>query len=306
MTDHPTAPATWDDVVTEAFRVTVDRTARGVASQDERTLLRQHTELLLAELARTRRELADRDEAESADAAAGSYAGRAEGVETKLRRVAALADRWGKRTDQLRVAADHIRAALAHNDYAIAQPEPWLHIAFTSPDETTANTSALALRDHLAAEFSGVGMRITTNAAEPAPADECDHDSQVIDHEGVQYWACLKCGRNHGRVDAPSCSPGVEETEPNNPAATDIETTARVLAALHRSAEDTVTRVIDLYEQWVKAGAPPLGVPTARWWDRRLVELHDTINPPAEQPARTTANNAPASSDNTHTTTKEQ
>ncbi|MFE6354347.1 hypothetical protein ACFVOO_16115 [Streptomyces rochei] len=57
------------------------------------------------------------------------------------------------------------------------------------------------------------------------------------------------------------------------------EKTARVFAALHRSAEDTVTRVIALYEQWVKAGPPPLGTSTARWWDARLVELHNALQP---------------------------
>ena len=67
-------------------------------------------------------------------------------------------------------------------------------------------------------------------------------------------------------------------------AATEHETTARVFAALHRSAEQDVTRVIDLYEQWVKAGPPPLGTPTSRWWDRRLAELHNTIRPPTNQP----------------------
>lgn len=36
-------------------------------------------------------------------------------------------------------------------------------------------------------------------------------------------------------------------------------------------------RVTDLYERWVKAGAPPLGVSLARWWDRRLVKLRDAI-----------------------------
>ncbi|MFF7147531.1 hypothetical protein ACFZAO_05590 [Streptomyces griseoaurantiacus] len=46
-----------------------------------------------------------------------------------------------------------------------------------------------------------------------------------------------------------------------------LETTARVLSALHRSAEDTVTRVIDLYESWVHAGPPPLGTSMARWRD---------------------------------------
>ncbi|MEL3944843.1 hypothetical protein [Streptomyces sp. LNU-CPARS28] len=49
------------------------------------------------------------------------------------------------------------------------------------------------------------------------------------------------------------------------PRATGIEKTARVLA---------------LYEQWVKAGPPPLGTSVSRWWDARLVELHDAIRPP--------------------------
>lgn len=62
--------------------------------------------------------------------------------------------------------------------------------------------------------------------------------------------------------------------------ATELETTARVFAGLHRSAEQDITRVIALYERWVREGAPPLGVPIARWWDRRLVELHHAILPP--------------------------
>ena len=74
------------------------------------------------------------------------------------------------------------------------------------------------------------------------------------------------------------------ETTPSDGAAADDRATARVFAALHRSAEQDVTRVIDLYEQWVKAGPPPLGTLIARWWDKRLVELHHAIRPP-EQPA---------------------
>ncbi|MFI5992445.1 hypothetical protein ACIBAC_11410 [Streptomyces sp. NPDC051362] len=66
--------------------------------------------------------------------------------------------------------------------------------------------------------------------------------------------------------------------------ATETETTARVSAGLHRSAEQDVTRVIELYERWVKEGAPPLGIPIARWWDKRLVELHDAIRPADDQP----------------------
>ncbi|MEZ7005598.1 hypothetical protein [Streptomyces sp. AD55] len=57
------------------------------------------------------------------------------------------------------------------------------------------------------------------------------------------------------------------------------ETNARMFAALHKSAEDTVTRVITLHEQWVAAGPPPLGTSLARWWDTRLAELHDAIQP---------------------------
>lgn len=65
--------------------------------------------------------------------------------------------------------------------------------------------------------------------------------------------------------------------------ATEAEKSTRVSVALHRSAEDDVSRVIDLYEQWVKAGPPPLGVLINRWWDARLVELHNAILPPQEQ-----------------------
>lgn len=47
-----------------------------------------------------------------------------------------------------------------------------------------------------------------------------------------------------------------------------------------RHSEAVIQRVSDLYEQWVKAGPPPLGEPLARWWDKRLVELHHAIVPP--------------------------
>lgn len=57
--------------------------------------------------------------------------------------------------------------------------------------------------------------------------------------------------------------------------------TTRLTAALHQSAEADVRRVTVLYEQWVKAGPPPAGTSVSRWWDARLVELHDAILPPA-------------------------
>ncbi|MFF2100924.1 hypothetical protein [Streptomyces sp. NPDC058202] len=76
--------------------------------------------------------------------------------------------------------------------------------------------------------------------------------------------------------------------------ATDIETTARVFAGMHSSAEQTVNRVIDLSERWVQEGPPPLGVPLARWWDKRLAELHAAIKPSAPDGGPTVAEAAQA------------
>jgi hypothetical protein len=104
---------------------------------------------------------------------------------------------------------------------------------------------------------------------------------------GARTWAgwlrdAMKRGPDHCLLCAtepkPEPAAGPAATE-----ATELETTARVFAGLHRSAEQDVTRVIELYERWVKEGAPPLGIPIARWWDKRLVELHDAISPPTNQ-----------------------
>jgi hypothetical protein len=35
--------------------------------------------------------------------------------------------------------------------------------------------------------------------------------------------------------------------------------------------------VVELRDEWVKAGPPPLGVSLSRWWDARLVELNKAI-----------------------------
>lgn len=61
--------------------------------------------------------------------------------------------------------------------------------------------------------------------------------------------------------------------------------TTRTFAALHQSAESDVSRVVALYEQWVADGAPPLGTSMARWWDKKLVELHNAIRTPESVPA---------------------
>ncbi|MEH0542968.1 hypothetical protein QA802_07765 [Streptomyces sp. B21-105] len=68
------------------------------------------------------------------------------------------------------------------------------------------------------------------------------------------------------------------------PTVNDWEQQKQRADAAEAVAEQDVTRVIALYEQWVKAGPPPLGTPTSRWWDARLAELHNTIRPPTNQP----------------------
>lgn len=42
-------------------------------------------------------------------------------------------------------------------------------------------------------------------------------------------------------------------------------------------AQQDVAPFVALYEQWVKAGSPPLGTLMARWWDARLVEMRNAI-----------------------------
>jgi hypothetical protein len=63
-----------------------------------------------------------------------------------------------------------------------------------------------------------------------------------------------------------------------------VQPGARITATLARMSEADVQRVIDLYERWCAAGPPPLGTSMSRWWDARLVELHNAIFPPEQQP----------------------
>jgi hypothetical protein len=88
------------------------------------------------------------------------------------------------------------------------------------------------------------------------------------------------------RLDCPNPTAADEQLH-THPAAEDaLEELRRLLrgATYHRErAETRLDRVTALHEQWVKAGPPPLGTPLARWWDRRLIELHDAIRPPAEE-----------------------
>lgn len=63
-----------------------------------------------------------------------------------------------------------------------------------------------------------------------------------------------------------------------------IRPLGKFLGDMHRNTEADLSRVIDLYEQWCKAGPPPLGTSVSRWWDRRLVELRHAIVEPVDPP----------------------
>ncbi|MGW0869923.1 hypothetical protein ACWD3Z_05455 [Streptomyces sp. NPDC002740] len=60
----------------------------------------------------------------------------------------------------------------------------------------------------------------------------------------------------------------------------EILPTTRITATLARMSEADIQRVIGLYERWVKAGPPPLGISISRWWDERLAELREAIVQP--------------------------
>lgn len=54
------------------------------------------------------------------------------------------------------------------------------------------------------------------------------------------------------------------------------------MCTCHATSEQDISRVTALYEQWVKAGPPPLGALMSRWWDARLAELHAALLPPTD------------------------
>jgi Holliday junction resolvase-like predicted endonuclease len=180
---------------------------------------------------------------------------------------------------------DHSGRRDHHDKYGpTVAGRPWCHACETEciycpPDpeapenaaepELTAE-EARALADELSTDLYWAQDRL---AFVGECCDIADRDQRTITTADVREW--LK-GARCGRQLAADAATATQATE--------LEKTARVFAALHRSAEQDVSRVIALYEQWVKAGPPPLGASLARWWDARLVELHDAIRPPADQP----------------------
>jgi hypothetical protein len=104
-----------------------------------------------------------------------------------------------ERVEQAEAAIERVR--LLH-DNLVASAE------LTSPDDpitrgAAAKRIAAALDGwtDLAAASAVVVRRATDETPGEDEEPACDHDSQVIDHEGAQFWACMKCGTNLGRAD---------------------------------------------------------------------------------------------------------
>ena len=69
--------------------------------------------------------------------------------------------------------------------------------------------------------------------------------------------------------------------------ATKAERAANLLADAHRRAEQAeaaIERARKLATRWTAAGPPPIGTPMSRWWDKRLIELHDAILTESKEP----------------------
>lgn len=172
-----------------------------------------------------------------------------------------------------------------HNAYANAQDDGWdqaldaVHEALGAPERCETKSAG---KDHPVHELLAT---LKSGVPHPEPVGLIGRYYRSIhelccpyDHSEPRPGYAAAASR--AAFDEPEhVDPDPAATEP-----TESETTTRVFAALHRSAEQDVSRVIALYERWVKAGPPPLGASLARWWDARLVELHDALLRSDDQP----------------------
>lgn len=102
--------------------------------------------------------------------------------------------------------ADRVRALIAELEAAVARSATEFSLRGTAAIRAAAFREAVA---EMKRDALGVIPRLLRMADEAESG--CDHDSQVIDHEGAQYWACLKCGMNLGRVEVLAAeTPGPE------------------------------------------------------------------------------------------------
>jgi hypothetical protein len=137
---------------------------------------------LCDELDRARAELQRHAEHESADAAAGSYAGRAEAAEAATNRIRALADRWAKAGPPPlgTPIARWWDKRLVELNTALAEPAPATRLRASTPAPLTpAEETRLAL--------DGIDT----------PDCDCGHDGMGVS------WHSDDCPWRRGIVDRP-------------------------------------------------------------------------------------------------------
>lgn len=218
-------------------------------------------------LERAEAELAERDAADSADAAAGSYAsGQAILTITVTGPNPVHAVRWAGHVRDL-VHAEFGDSMGLHSFIELepggrVEPDftgPLAGIEIRDPCPWCESSPVRIPRRLMAEHVATVHPEVRTGAPgiPVADAESVIVCTTACDEQHLYDWTCAQFA-------------GIAaEPEPTTPEA---------------RAEETITRVTGLYEQWVKAGPPPLGTSMSRWWDRRLVEFHAALNPTEGQP----------------------
>lgn len=180
---------------------------------------------------------------------------------------------WQERGDRAEADRDRLKAAILDID-AHATP-----IGIANPNDPDGNPHHYAVT--VGALHRALGK--VGHTAAPCTAEAVVDRVRTL-HTRVLRMEALVCAHCGTAWPCPTTQ-ALDQPVPTAAPTAELETAARVFSALHRSAEADVTRIIDLYERWVKAGPPPLGTSISRWWDARLAELHNAIRPPADQTA---------------------
>ncbi|WP_445524771.1 hypothetical protein [Streptomyces cyslabdanicus] len=277
----PAAPA--DDAQRTARRASIrnllDRAGRGILiGGTEGELLRQQVE---AEMRLSDQRVAQAEEraegrAQAAEQRADIYQAAWHSARDRAHK-ATKRTRHDAETYETQTAA--LRRQLARAEQAEAAAE---RVRTLLPDAPVDDFLAAGIRPaDLRAALDGTEQPPSptpTDAAEPEPSPLREQLAEALARSEGWAW-----DPEHG---SPSAANIHRYRKLAGAAVAAILPTTKLLGALHESAEQDVTRVIDLYERWCKAGPPPLGISLSRWWDERLVELrHAVVVEPAERPS---------------------
>lgn len=179
-----------------------------------------------------------------------------------------------------RQTAAFIRYELVSRDGAVyaAFDERWPSLANDAPAATGATEPASCPVDHCDPDHCGIhttaGCTWVREPTEPA---------RSALREQIAAAIYEKCNPGHRWVDAHPHDVLIYGSDADA-VLTVVLPHGKFLGDQLRHSGAVIERVIALHERWVQEGPPPLGVPLARWWDKRLVELHDAIVPPTDQP----------------------